>query len=491
MAATAVVSPRVSAPWTGKLFSNGWRKGSAGVLDVVEPATGEILLSVGAASPEVVHTAAGIAASAQPAWAALPPRERAELFRKAARVVERDAEKMAQVIARETGGLLTKAQFEVGEAIAMLHNASGMPLATQGHVLPSAPGRMSFARRVPMGVVGAITPFNFPLILSMRLVAPALAAGNAVILKPDPRTPATGGMFIASAFEEAGLPAGVLHVLPGGADVGEALCTHPLVNMIAFIGSTPAGRKVGELCGRHLKKVSLELGGKNPLIVMEDADLAAAASNAAWGAYMHQGQICMATGKILAHASIAAKLTELLVEKANHLPVGDPATEQVALGPVINQRQRDRVHAIVQDSLEKGAKLEAGGTFRDLFYAPTVLSDVRPGMRAFEEEIFGPVAVVVPFTSDDEAVALANQTEFGLSAAVIGKDVGRAMAIGQRLKSGLLHINDQTVADEVVNPFGGRGASGNGTSIGGPGDWEEFTQWQWVTVQNNAPTYPF
>jgi len=491
MAATAVVSPRVSAPWTGKLFSNGWRKGSAGVLEVMEPATGEILLSVGAASPEDVHTAAGIATAAQPAWAALPPRERAELFRKAARVFERDGEQMAQVIFRETGGSLTKARFEVQEAIAILYYASSMPLATQGYVLPSQPGRMSFARRVPMGVVGVISPFNFPLLLAMRSLAPALAAGNAVILKPDPQTPATGGMFLASAFEEAGLPPGVLHVLPGGADVGEALCTHPLVNMIAFTGSTPAGRKVGEVCGRHLKKVALELGGKNPLIVMEDADLAVAASNAAWGAYLHQGQICMATGKILAHASIAAKLTELLVEKANHLPAGNPATEQVALGPVINKRQRDRVHAIVQDSLEKGAKLEAGGTFRDLFYAPTVLSDVRPGMRAFEEEIFGPVAVVVPFASDDEAVALANQTEFGLSAAVIGKDVGRAMAIGQRLKSGLLHINDQTVADEGINPFGGRGASGNGTALGGPADWEEYTQWQWVTVQNNAPTYPF
>ncbi len=491
MAATAVVSPRVSAPWSGKLFSNGWRKGSAGVLDVVEPATGEILLSVGAASPEDVHTAAGIAASAQPAWAALPARERAELFRKTAKVFERDGEQMAQVIARETGGSLTKARFEVQEATAILYYASSMPLATQGYVLPSQPGRMSFARRVPMGVVGVISPFNFPLLLAMRSLAPALAAGNAVILKPDPQTPATGGMFLASAFEEAGLPAGVLHVLPGGADVGEALCTHPLVNMIAFTGSTPAGRKVGEVCGRHLKKVALELGGKNPLIVMEDADLAVAASNAAWGAYLHQGQICMATGKILAHASIAAKLTELLVEKANHLPVGNPATEPAALGPVINKRQRDRVHAIVQDSLDKGARLEAGGTFRDLFYAPTVLSDVRPGMRAFEEEIFGPVAVVVPFTSDDEAVALANQTEFGLSAAVIGKDVGRAMAVGQRLKSGLLHINDQTVSDEGINPFGGRGSSGNGTALGGPADWEEYTQWQWVTVQNDAPTYPF
>jgi benzaldehyde dehydrogenase (NAD) len=199
----------------------------------------------------------------------------------------------------------------------------------------------------------------------------------------------------------------------------------------------------------------------------------------------------MATGKILVHASIADKFAAKLAETAKHLPVGNPATEQVALGPVINQRQRDRMHAIVQESVSQGATLLAGGSYRELFYEPTVLNHVRPGMRAFEEEIFGPVAVVVPVASEEEAVALANQTEYGLSAGIISADVGRAIALGQKLHAGLLHINDQTVADDVVNPFGGCGASGNGTSMGGPADWEEYTQWQWVTLKSEATRTPF
>jgi len=487
MATLALAGPE----WDGKLYSDGWKAGSAGELPVVEPATGELLVTVGKASPADVAHAANSALAAQADWAKMLPRQRAGIFRKTAAIFEREMEEMAAFIARETGALLFKGQHEVREAIEILLAASSMPLQTQGHVLPQVTGRFNFARRVPLGVVGVISPFNFPLILSIRSVAPALAAGNAVVLKPDPQTPVSGGFYIAKAFEEAGLPTGLLHVLPGGAEVGEAMCIDPNIHMIAFTGSTPAGRKVGEICGRHLKKVALELGGKNALIVLEDADLDIAVSNAAWGSYLHQGQICMSVGKILAHASIAEQLATKLAEKARCLPVGNPATKQVALGPVINQRQRDRVHAIVQESVAQGASLLAGGTYRDLFYQPTVLNFVRPDMRAFKEEIFGPVAVVVPVASDDEAISLANQSEFGLSAGVITNDLGRAIALGQRLHVGLLHINDQTVADDVVNPFGGRGASGNGTSMGGPADWEEYTQWQWVTIKNQASSYPF
>jgi benzaldehyde dehydrogenase (NAD) len=261
--------------------------------------------------------------------------------------------------------------------------------------------------------------------------------------------------------------------------------------MIAFTGSTPVGRRVGALAGQHLKKVSLELGGKNSLVILDDADLDAAASNARWGAWLHQGQICMTTGRILVHEKIAAAIVERLVTVADHLPVGDPAAGQVALGPIIDERQRDKIHAIVQDTVKAGAQLKAGGTYDRLFYRPTVLDKVRPGMRAFDEEIFGPVAPVTTFSSDDEAVALANDTEFGLSAGVISSSVSRALAIGNRLKTGILHINDQTVGDEPFVPFGGRGASGNGTRVGGPASWEEFTQWQWVTIQDKATSYPF
>lgn len=481
------------ACWAGRLFGGAdgtWYPANES-RDVIEPATGEPLTQVGLARAADVECATAAAAAAQPAWAALAPRERAAVLRRAAAALERELPTLAQYIARETGGILAKAQLEVAEAATQLHIAAGLPLQPQGIVLPSTAGRQSYARRVPHGVVGVISPFNFPLILSMRSVAPALATGNAVVLKPDPQTPVSGGFLIARVFEEAGLPPGVLQVLPGEADAGAALVAAPEVGMIAFTGSTAAGRKVGELAGRHLKKVSLELGGKNTLVVLDDADLDVAASNAAFGAFFHQGQICMATGRIVAHRSIAAELTKRLVEKANGLPVGNPASGIVAIGPMINARQLQQADAIVRASVEAGAVLEAGGTHERLFFKPTVLSNVKPGMRAFDEEIFAPVAVVTPFDTDDEAVSLANSTEYGLSCAVIGSSLSRASALGARLKCGLLHINGQTVADECVNPFGGRGASGNGSRMGGPADLEEYTQWQWVTVKDVAERTPF
>jgi benzaldehyde dehydrogenase (NAD) len=372
----------------------------------------------------------------------------------------------------------------------ILYRSAAMCTEPQGVVLPSNPGRISIARRLPRGVIGIISPFNFPLILSTRAVAPALATGNTVVLKPDPRTVMTGGFIIARIFEEAGLPKGVLHVLPGGVEAGEAICTDPDIAMVSFTGSSNIGRRIGELAGKHLKKVQLELGGKNAVIVLEDADLDAAASAIAFGAWFHQGQICMTTGRILVKDKIAASLTAKLVEKANHLPVGDPLG-QVALGPIISKAQVQRIDGIVKDSVKAGAKLEAGGTFEGPYYKPTVLTGVKPGMRAFEEEIFGPVAVITSVASDDEAVALANKNEYGLSSGVFSADVGRAIAVGNRLNTGLLHINDQTVADEPHVPFGGTGASGNGTRIGGPANWEEFTQWQWMTIKEKPNPYPF
>ncbi|MFN3356047.1 MAG: benzaldehyde dehydrogenase [Pseudomonas sp.] len=473
------------------LFNGDWVPASGSVIPVIEPATGETLMRCAMASPADIAIASRSAALAQPAWAALGPRERAEVFRKAAHLAQQSFEELALYVARETGGALFKGEHEVREAIVLLHQAAGLLSQPHGVVLPSEAGRLSYARRQPHGVVGVISPFNFPLVLSMRSVAPALAAGNAVVLKPDPQTPVSGGFLIARLFEEAGLPKGLLQVLPGAAPAGEALCRDPNVRMVAFTGSTEAGRKVAEVAGRHLKKVALELGGKNPLIILEDADLDQAANNAAWGAWLHQGQICMATGLILVHASIAASFTRKLVAKARALSVGNAARGEAALGPLINPRQLQRVHAIVSDSLQAGARLEAGGEYDQLFYQPTVLSGVRPGMRAFDDEVFGPVATVVSFDTDEEAIELANRTEYGLSAAIISPSVGRAMAMGERLNCGMLHINDQTVADECINPFGGRGASGNGGSVGGPADWDEYTQWQWVTVKNTPPTYPY
>ncbi len=462
-----------------------------GIRQVIEPATGQMLCTVGLANAADVAAATRAAAAAQKTWAAVPPREKADVFRRAGTLFQQHFDELALYATRETGGILPKGQHEIREAITICHLAAAMPLQSQGHVLPSVPGRTSMARRVPHGVVGVISPFNFPLILTIRAVAPALAAGNAVVVKPDSRTPVTGGLMIARIFAEAGLPKDLLQVLPGDADVGEALVTDPLVPMIAFTGSPAVGRRIGELAGRHLKKVSLELGGANSLIILDDADLDVAASNAAWGAYLHQGQICMASNRILVHESIAAALIQRLVAKATHLPVGDGASGQVALGPLIDAKQRDRVHAIVQDSIKAGARLEAGATFDGLFYKPTVLSGVKPGMRVFDEETFGPVANIVTYKTDEEAIALANNNTGSLASAVISRSVGRAMAIGQQLKSGMVHINDQTVNDDCVNPFGGPGIAGNGSSVGGPADWEEYTQWQWITVKDTATMFPF
>ncbi|KQV99341.1 benzaldehyde dehydrogenase [Rhizobacter sp. Root1221] len=471
------------------IHSDGWREALVHT-DVIEPATGALLYRAGKAGPAEVAAAAVAAAAGQGAWAATAPRERAAVLLRAADLFDKHADELALYVARETGGTLHKGQHEVREAAAFCRIAAAMPNQPQGQVLPTVPGRLSVARRVPMGVIGVISPFNFPLVLTMRVIAPALAIGNAVLVKPDVRTPVSGGLMIARVLEEAGLPSGVLHVLPGDATAGEALVTDPHVNMISFTGSTAVGRRIGALAGGLLKKVSLELGGSNALVVLDDADLDLAASNAAWGAWLHQGQICMASNRVLVQSSIAQALAGRLVAKAGRLPVGDGATGRVALGPLIDARQRDRVHDLVRRSVDAGAILLAGGTHDGLFYAPTVLGNVRPGMPCFDQEVFGPVLNLVSFDTDEEAVALANHGEGGLAAAVISPSVGRAMALGQRLRAGMVHINDQTINDDGTNPFGGPGIAGNGNSHGGPADWEAFSSWQWLTIKDTPPAYP-
>jgi benzaldehyde dehydrogenase (NAD) len=488
---TTAVTIAAENAWKGKVFTGSWTVPKGGTREVIEPATGKVLTTVGWADAEDVRTAAKAAAAAQVEWAATPPDQRAAVIRRAAQLLEAHAEALRPWIVRETGGIPPKADFEIHFVTNILIEAAAIATQPPGQMLPSSAKRMSFARRVPHGVVGVISPFNFPLILSTRAVAPALALGNAVLLKPDPQTPVTGGFILARLFEAAGLPPGLLQVLPGGAAAGEAMITDPDVRMISFTGSTATGRRVGELASRHLKKVTLELGGKNSTIVLDDADLDVAASSVAWSAYLHQGQICMATGTVLAHRKVARDLTERLVEKAKKLPVGDPNAGQCALGPLINERQLERVEGIVKDAVAKGAVLRAGGTYEKLFYQPTVLEEAKPGMRVLEEEVFGPVVAVVPFDTDEEAIALANGTEYGLSTGVITQSLERAMNFAARLKSGIIHVNDQTVADEPWVPFGGTGASGNGGRHGGAANWEEFTQWQWVTIQDRATPYPF
>lgn len=455
------------AVWTGHLFTGGaWTPGSDGVAEVVEPATGRSMGSIGLASDADVAKAAESAAAVQPEWAALPHPVRAAVLRKAGDLFAEHGEEIRDWNVREVGTIPPMAAFAVHTAQQECYEASSLPGRAYGELISSEQPRLSMTRRVPAGVVGVISPFNVPLILGIRSVAPALALGNAVILKPDPRTSVTGGVSIARVFEEAGLPAGVLQMLPGGADVGEALVTHPLVRIISFTGSTAVGRRVGELAGRHLKRAHLELGGNSAMVVLDDADVEEAVSLAAFGTFFHQGQICMTTGRHVVHDRLYDEFVERLAEKASHLPVGDPAVAEVALGPLIDAEQRDKVHEIVTSSVAAGARVAAGGSFDSLFYQATVLADVPPESRAFSEEIFGPVAPVARFGDTAAAVRLAGG-EYGLALSIITRDVLKGLAFADQLTTGIVHINDQTVNDEANIPFGGVGASGTGSRLGG------------------------
>jgi benzaldehyde dehydrogenase (NAD) len=481
-----------ASTWDGRVFTGQWQAGSGGVLESIEPATGEVLATIGVATPADVHKAAEAAAQAQRDWAAQPYDVRASVLRRAAQVIEENLEEIETWLVRESGCIRPFATMQATGAAEECYEAATLAAAPYGEMLRSHQQRLSWARRMPVGVVGVIAPFNAPIVLAIRAIAPALALGNAVILKPDPRTAVCGGAVFARVFEAAGLPAGLLHVLPGGADVGQAVVEDPQIPVIAFTGSTRAGRAISLAAATHLKRVHLELGGNSALVIFDDVDLEKAASVGAFGSFHHAGQICMASSRHLVHASVATEYAALLAQHANALPVGNPATGDVAVGPIIDAGQRDGVHRIVTESVQAGATLAAGGTFDGLFYRPTVLTDVPLTARAYAEEIFGPVAPVVPFTDLDEAARLASGTEYGLALGILTRDVMKGLALAERVPSGLVHINDQTVNDEPLAPFGGVGSSGTGSRHGGAAaNVEAFTETQWVTMRGDLPFYPF
>ncbi|MBN3809975.1 benzaldehyde dehydrogenase [Paraburkholderia sp. Ac-20347] len=478
--------------WNGRIFSDGWKVAVGGTQAVIEPATGERIGLIGIGSPEDIESAVISAMKAQEGWSAMPFDQRAAIVREAARLLKERASEINEWNVRECGSSRPKAEWELHATYEQMQMSAALPMQPDGALYPSSvPGRMNICRHVPVGVVGVIAPWNFPILLAMRSVAPALALGNAVILKPDAQSGVAGGLLLAKVFEDAGLPAGVLHVVPGGPAAGDALVRHPQVGMISFTGSTAVGRSIGEICGRMLKKVALELGGNNAMVVLDDADIDAATSSGAWGSFLHQGQICMQTGRHLVHRSIVEKYVQRLAERARSLKVGNPAKEPVHLGPLINQKQLERIDDIVQSSVRAGAYVLAGGRYSGLFYEPTVLAGVKPGMPAFEQEIFGPIAPITIFDTDDEAVDLVNSSEYGLAAAIHTKSMSRGLALSSRIRSGMVHVNDQTVNNEFHVPFGGMGASGNGGRFGGLANVHEFTQTQWVSLTDKPVQYPF
>lgn len=482
------------ATWQDRIAGRGWITPGGGSRPVIEPATGHELGRIGIASIEEVRRAAAEAAEAQVAWAATPPEQRAAVLRRAGDLWGQHAEEINTWLIREAGSIGPKAALETHMAAGICYEASALPTHPSGEVLPSNNDHWSLARRRPAGVVSVIAPFNFPLILSIRSVAPALALGNAVLLKPDPRTAVCGGVSLYQIFAEAGLPDGLLHLLPGDAEVGAAVVEAPEVSVVSFTGSTPAGRKVGEAASRLLKRAHLELGGNNALVVLPSASregLAKAVSAGAFGSFLHQGQICMTTGRHLVHESVVEEYARLLAEKAAHLPVGDPATEHVAQGPIIDERQLANIDRIVSESAAGGATVLAGGAPQGRFYPPTVLTGLTADSPAWREEIFGPVAPIMAWSDLDEVADLVNDSEYALSVGILG-EVGEAMRLADKLHSGKIHINEQTVADEPNVPFGGMKDSGNGARFGGTtANLEAFTEVQWVTIRPDIAPYPF
>lgn len=477
--------------YSGSIVLEDPQKARGGDVDVTDKATGEVLFTAGLASAEDVDAAVATAQEAQKAWAAKSPVERGDVLREFARLCGEHLDEISGWIIRETGSIPPKAPFEVMTSARDALASAALTEQPQGYLLSTSLPRESRARRVPLGVVAVITPWNSPFILAARIVLPALAMGNGCVLKPDIQTPVCGGYLFAKLVELAGAPKGLVTVVPGAGDIGAALCKHPGVNMVSFTGSTVTGRKVGESAGCNLKKVALELGGNNATIILPDADLNAVASATAFGSFFHQGQICFTIGRHLVHEDVADKYARILAEKARNLHVGNPATQQVHLGPMINESQAARAQDIYQRSIAMGAKAVVEGGREGLMFKPAVVTGVTRDMPLFKEEIFGPIAPIMTFGSDEEAIELANAVEYGLATSIFTADLFRANRIADGVKTGIVHINDQTVVHEVFGPIGGMGASGNGARSGGPSMADEYSQWQWVTVNSTVPEYPF
>jgi aldehyde dehydrogenase (NAD+) len=382
--------------------------------------------------------------------------------------------------------------FETGYTSGIAQAAAAAAHMVTGELIPSASGKVSMVVREPVGVVSVITPWNFPLLLSMRAVAFALAVGNAVVLKPSEETPVAGGVLVGRIFEAAGLPPGLLNVVTCSrarvAEVGDVLVAHPAIGAVSFTGSSAVGREVAALGGRHLKRVALELGGKDALIVLDDADLERAVGAATFGSFMHAGQICMSTERILVDATVAEEFTERLAAKAAELGVGDPRSN--VIGPVINARQAEKIRRHIDDAVAHGATVRAGGDNDGLFFQPTVLDDVAPDMAVWTEETFGPVAPVVTVSGEEEAVKLANDSDYGLSAGIITADEERGLSVARRLETGMAHVNDTSVYDEPNAPFGGVKGSGVGRH-GGKAAIDAFTTTRWLTLERGGRLYPF
>ena len=427
-------------------------------------------------------------------WSGLAFNERAHYMIKIAEVFEKRQADITEALQGEGGGWFGKGMFETSYVPEIFYAAAASNYAPIGEVIPSDSGKLSMAMRRPLGVISVISPWNFPVLLTGRGMAFALAAGNTVVLKPSEETPYCGGLLFAEVFEEVGIPDGVLNVITCSrgnvTEVGAELIENPLVKGISFTGSTAVGRQVAARAGAHLKKCCLELGGKDALIVCDDADMDRATGAANFGSFMHQGQICMSVEKILVQESVFDEFLKGFIERASKLKMGDPTKDKAnVIGPLINDKQANKSREQIADAVAKGAEIVLGGTVKDRFVEPTILLGVTPDMRIYREENFGPVVPVIPFKTDEEAVAIANDTEYGLSSGVITRDEYRGLRIARQLETGMCHINCSSVNDEPHAPFGGSKASGVGRH-GGRWATETFTETRWITMERGGRNFP-
>ncbi|MER6272588.1 aldehyde dehydrogenase family protein [Streptomyces sp. NPDC001797] len=470
-----------------------WRQGT-GSWDIIDfnPYDGEKLASITIAAVEEIDQAYQAAARAQKQWAATNPYARRAVFEKALRLIEEREAEITEAIIAELGGTHLKAAFELHLAKEFLRESIQWALRPEGRILPSpVDGKENRVYRVPVGVVGVISPFNFPFLLSIKSVAPALALGNAVVLKPHQNTPIVGGTLVAKLFEDAGLPGGLLNVVVTDiAEIGDAFIEHPVPKVISFTGSDKVGRHVATVCASLFKRSVLELGGNSAIVVLDDADIDYAVDAAVFSRYVHQGQVCMAANRVLVDRSIADEFTEKFVAKVRTLKTGDPNDPETVIGPLINSQQAESIAATVEQAVAEGATALVRGSTTDNLVEPSVLTGLPADSDLLRQEVFGPVAFLIPFDGEEEAVRLVNDTPYGLSGAVHTGNVERGVAFAKQIDTGMFHVNDGTVHDEPVVPFGGEKHSGIGR-LNGETTVESFTTLKWISVQHGRSGFPF
>ncbi|MEQ9038537.1 MAG: aldehyde dehydrogenase family protein [Silicimonas sp.] len=485
-------SPNVPPNIRGMYIGGAWVP-AVRTFDDLNPSDNTLYARIPDGSTADMERAIQAAQAAFPEWSEKSFQERAKALLRVADIWERRKDEFINAVMYEGGGWYGKGVFEAGFVAEIFRTSASLCYQSIGEVLPSEHGKVSMATRWPLGVVGVISPWNMPGILTSRGYAAALAAGNCVVLKPSEDTPYSGGLYHAEVLEEAGIPPGVFNVVTCSresvGEVGDALIEHSLVKGISFTGSTAVGRHIAAKCGAYLKKCCVELGGKDSMIVLEDADLDKAAEAANFGSFMHQGQVCMSTEKLLVHESVYEPFMQRFLARAAKLQTGHVKDRSNTIGPMVNTRQAHRVKALIDDAVAKGAQVNLGGNAWENFVEPTVLSNINPNMDIWHDETFGPVVVVCPFRNEEEAIAMNNDTEYGLTAAIWTADEARALAMAGRLETGMVHINDQNINDEPQVPFGGVKASGVGR-YGGRWSLDAFTELRWITLERGGRHYP-